>query len=59
MLDSLITLPPLSSSMGFTTPYLYFGNIIFLAKLYLYFITTGTNRLHVCHSIGILNMNLC
>ena len=38
--------------------YLHFGKFNFRTKLYLYFITTGANRLHVCHSSGILNMNL-
>ena len=38
--------------------YLHFGEFNFRAKLYLYFITTGANRLHKCHSSEILNMNL-
>ena len=38
--------------------YLHFGKFDFETKLYLYFITTGANKLHVCPSSGIMNMNL-
>ena len=37
--------------------YLHFGKFNFRTKLHLYFITTGPNRLHACHSSGIPNMN--
>ena len=38
--------------------YPHFDKFYFRTKVYLYFITTGANMLHVCHYSGILHMNL-
>ena len=66
------TLPSLTSNVGVTALllreslkktsiecfYLHFGKFNLSTKFYLYFITTGENRLQVCHSFGIQHMNL-